>query len=185
VQLACNPRAATVQLPCVPLPAYPYRSGTLARASSYWRVGIGAGLLSKQVLRVLAGHFLIFRAARRSVMPPDRATKRRDAGFGALPIGFPIAAVIAASADLRPIHRKNCTIDQMTVEQMATLTAPCSPTLRIGIIAIARVIHSAAIALRAVPHRSHETRTSGHADSIAGHSARSLTLYRRIHCLRS
>jgi len=39
----------------------------------------------------------------------------------------------------------------------------------IGISAIARVIRSGAIALSAVPHPSHETRTSGHADSIAGH----------------
>jgi hypothetical protein len=39
--------------------------------------------------------------------------------------------------------------------------------------------------LRAVPHRSHETRTSGHADSIAGHPVRSASIYGRIHRLRS
>ena len=56
MKLPYSYRETTVKLPSRPLPAYPYRSVTLSRDSSYWRVGIGTGLLFR------AAHELVSKA---------------------------------------------------------------------------------------------------------------------------
>jgi hypothetical protein len=96
VQLPCNPRVTTVQLPCVPVPAYPYWSGTLARASSTWRVGIGADHLISAARELVSKDLLASRFLQ------NRGTTRAPSPYSAFELQL---APRQPAADLSPVTR--------------------------------------------------------------------------------